>query len=143
MNVRKPDYEALIERLEDIIDVATLDELEARLAAGGNAALADYLSAELVERLVAGESPVRIWREHRGLSVRALAAAAGLAPSYLSEIEAGRKPGSLAAMAKIARTLKVALEDLVPASGKPATPRPTLTPRRARGSRRHAPRRRG
>jgi len=114
VTLRRSDYEALVERLEDVVDIAALDDLDARLAAGGKKALADYLSADLVERLVAGESPVRIWREHRGLSAQAVAKRARLTPSYVSEIETGKKPGSLAAMAKIARALGVSLDDLVP-----------------------------
>jgi DNA-binding XRE family transcriptional regulator len=116
VTLRRSDYEALIERLEDAADSAALDDLEARLAAGGSNALADYLPADLVERLVAGENAIRIWREHRGLSARALACAANLTPSYVSEIENGRKPGSLAATARIARVLGVSLENLVPAA---------------------------
>jgi DNA-binding XRE family transcriptional regulator len=111
VTLRRSDYEALIERLEDIADIAALDDLEARLVSEN--ALVDYLPADLVERLIGGESPVRIWREHRGLSAQALARTAKLTPSYVSEIETGRKPGSLNAMAKIARALGVSLEDLV------------------------------
>src|SRR5262249_47460453 len=114
VTLRRSDYEALVERLEDVADIAALDDLYARLAAGGRKALADYLSADLVERLVTGESPVRIWREPRGLSAQALAKRARLTPSYVSEIETGKNPGSLAAMAKIARALGVSLDDLVP-----------------------------
>jgi transcriptional regulator with XRE-family HTH domain len=44
----------------------------------------------------------------------ALARSAGLAPSYLSEIEAGKKPGSTRALAALAKTLRVAIEDLLP-----------------------------
>jgi DNA-binding XRE family transcriptional regulator len=111
VTLRRSDYEALIERLEDIADIAALDDIEARLVSEN--ALVDYLPADLVERLIGGESPVRIWREHRGLSAQALARTAKLTPSYVSEIETGRKPGSLNAMAKIARALGVSLEDLV------------------------------
>lgn len=111
VTLRRSDYEALIERLEDVADIGALDDLEARLVSEN--ALVDYLPAELVERLIGGESPVRIWREHRGLSAQALARTAKLTPSYVSEIETGRKPGSLNAMAKIARALGVSLEDLV------------------------------
>jgi DNA-binding XRE family transcriptional regulator len=111
VTLRRSDYEALIERLEDVADIAALDDFKARLVSEN--ALVDYLPAELVERLIGGESPVRIWREHRGLSAQALARTAKLTPSYVSEIETGRKPGSLNAMAKIARALGVSLEDLV------------------------------
>jgi transcriptional regulator with XRE-family HTH domain len=42
----------------------------------------------------------------------ALAAAAGVSPSYLSEIEGRRKPGSFMALAKLAAALDVALDDV-------------------------------
>jgi DNA-binding XRE family transcriptional regulator len=115
VTLRRADYEALIERLEEAADIAALDDLDARIAVGGEEALADYLPADLVERLVAGESPIRIWREHRRLSISDLAQAVDLAPSYVSEIENGSNPGSLAATAKIARALRIPLENLVPA----------------------------
>src|SRR5204862_151397 len=84
----RAEYEALIERLEEAEDLATVAAAEAREAAlGKENARADYLPIELVRRLSAGEHPVRVWRAHRGLTREALAAAAGVAPSYLSEIE--------------------------------------------------------
>ena len=66
------------------------------------------------ERLLAGESPVRVWRRHRGLTLGELADRAGIAPSYLSEIETGRKPGSVAALGKLAEALGVELDDVAP-----------------------------
>jgi transcriptional regulator with XRE-family HTH domain len=53
-----------------------------------------------------------VWRAHRGLTREALAAAAGVSPSYLSEIETRRKPGSLDAMMKLAAALRVPLDDI-------------------------------
>jgi transcriptional regulator with XRE-family HTH domain len=41
-----------------------------------------------------------------------LAEQAAMNPGYLSEIETGRKPGSVKALAKIARVLGVTIEDL-------------------------------
>jgi transcriptional regulator with XRE-family HTH domain len=35
-----------------------------------------------------------------------------VSPSYLTEIETGRKPGSFAAMAKLAAALRVPLDDI-------------------------------
>jgi DNA-binding XRE family transcriptional regulator len=115
-NVTLPrsEYEALIKRLEQAEDNAALDRLEKRIEDEGfSAATADYLSGELVGRLIAGEHPVRIWRTHRGLTRGALAAAAGVSPSYLTEIETRRKPGSLDAMIKLSAALKVSLDDIV------------------------------
>jgi DNA-binding Xre family transcriptional regulator len=113
VTLTRAEFEALIERIEDAEDNAFLDSVEAReRAVGKEEARAAYLPAELVRRLIDGEHPVRIWRAHRGLSRDALAAAAGIAPSYLSEIETRRKPGSFGALAKLAAALRVSLDDL-------------------------------
>jgi DNA-binding Xre family transcriptional regulator len=113
VTLTRAEYEALIERLEDAEDLAAVAAAEAREAAlGKEKARADHLPIELVRRLSAGEHPVRVWRVHRGLGRDALAAAAGVAPSYLSEIETRRKPGSFGALAKLAAALHVSLDDL-------------------------------
>ncbi len=109
----RAEYEALMRRLEDAEDNAAIDRLEAQIEQEGFAtATADYLPIELVERLVAGEHPVRVWRAHRGLTREALAATAGVSPSYLTEIETRRKRGSLDAIIKLAAALRVSLDDI-------------------------------
>jgi transcriptional regulator with XRE-family HTH domain len=60
-----------------------------------------------------GESPVRVWREFRGLSLRALAAKSGVSPGYLSEIELGKKPGSVEAYKALAEALDTSVDWLV------------------------------
>jgi ribosome-binding protein aMBF1 (putative translation factor) len=108
--LRRADYEALVRQAEDATDAAQIREAEARVAEGED----EYLPIELTKRLMAGEVPVRVWREHRGLSARALARRAGISAAYLSQIETGKKPGSFDAMAKLARALGVDMEDLEP-----------------------------
>ena len=51
---------------------------------------------------------------HRGLTREVLAGKAGVAPSYLTEIETRRKPGSFDALAKLAQALDVSLDELAP-----------------------------
>ena len=119
VTLSRADYEALLDRLEDLEDMATVDRLEARLAADPEGALADYLPIDLVKRLFAGEHPIRVWRAHRGMTREALASAAGVAPSYLSEIETRRKPGSFNAIAKLAAALRVPLDDIAAWLAKP------------------------
>jgi DNA-binding Xre family transcriptional regulator len=115
VTLSRADYEALLDRLEEAEDAATLDRLERRLAvAGPETALADYLPGELVQRLIAGEHPIRVWRAHRGFTREGLSAAAGLSPSYVTEIETRRKPGSFNAIAKLATALEVSLDDIAP-----------------------------
>jgi DNA-binding XRE family transcriptional regulator len=113
VTLTRAEYEALLQQIEDAEDLATVATAEAREAAlGKEAARADYLSIELVQRLSAGEHPIRIWRLHRGLTREALATAAGVSPSYLTEIETGRKPGSLQAIIKLAGALRVSVDDI-------------------------------
>lgn len=88
--LRRADYETLVRRAEDAADALQIREAEARVAAGED----EYVPVELTQRLMAGEVPVRVWRQHRGLSARALAARAGISAAYLSQIETGKKPGS-------------------------------------------------
>jgi DNA-binding Xre family transcriptional regulator len=116
VTVSKADLAALIEALEDAEDIAALKAAAAEEARIGKEAYrANCLPIELVERMLAGESPVRIWREHRKMTGRDLASAAEIAPGYLSEIETGKKPGSVDALAKIARALGLSIDDLVAA----------------------------
>lgn len=108
VTLSRTDYEALLEALEDGIDIAAARAIEAAAAAGET----EYLPVQMVERLASGEHPVRVWREHRGMTGMALAESAGVPQSYISEIETGRKPGSFDAMTRIARALSVNLDDL-------------------------------
>jgi hypothetical protein len=113
VTLTRAEYEALLARIEDAEDNALLDNVEAReRELGKEKARADYLRGELVRRLIDGEHPVRVWRAHRGLTREAFAAAAGIAPSYLSEIETRHKPGSFSALAKLAAALRISLDDL-------------------------------
>ena len=108
--LRRRDYDALIKAYENAADALALAEVRAREAAGD----AEYVPVELTERIfVDGEHPVRVWREHRGLTLAALAKESGIAQSYVSEIEHGKKPGSVRALAALARVLRVDIEDLL------------------------------
>ena len=92
---------------------AERDALLLRLAIMESAGV-ERVPAVIAHRLVAGESPVRVWREARGLSLHALAAEAEISPSLLSEIETGKKDGSIRTLAALARVLRVDVDDLLP-----------------------------
>ena len=69
--------------------------------------------AEVVDRLLAGQNPVRVYRDHRGMTQGALAAAAGIHPVYLSQIETGKRTGSAKTLAAIAEALGVTVDELI------------------------------
>jgi mRNA interferase RelE/StbE len=103
------DYDALVKRLEDSADLAAVR------ADKKNAG--DYLPADQVDRLLAGETALRVWREYRGLTLDGLAAKAAeygaeVGKSHLSHIETGRARASLDLMAALAKALGVPLDAL-------------------------------
>jgi DNA-binding XRE family transcriptional regulator len=103
------EYERLQEAAEMLEDIAALDEVMRKVAAGEE----EFIPAEYADRLIDGENPVRVWREYRGLKARELAEAAGISAPYLSQIENGEREGSFETMRKIADVLKVTIDDLV------------------------------
>ncbi len=115
VTLSRRDFEDLVRRVEDLADRDAVEDHRARAARLGADEIRRlaYTAAEVDRMLDMGVSPITIWRERAGLSGRALAAAAGVSPSYLAEIEAGKKPGSTAAIKAIGATLRVPMELLV------------------------------
>ena len=103
------EFLALQEAAEDRADAEAVIRFLEKMAAGTE----ELIPAEIVDRLLGGESKVRVWRTHRGLSARDLAAASGLSAHHISEIESGKKDVSVAAMKRIAEALGVDLDDIV------------------------------
>lgn len=103
------DYEALVAAAEDAADIATVRRFKERLASGQE----ELVPAAIVDRLVAGENAIRVWREHRGLSASSLAEKAGIAQAFLSQIETGKRDGTVTTLKKIADALAVTVDDLI------------------------------
>ncbi len=99
----------IVAAAEDATDRAAYRSAKQRLARGED----EMVPGVFAERLLAGENPVRVFRELRGLSVKELAARAKLSAAYLSQVETGARQGTLATRRKLARALDVALDDLV------------------------------
>lgn len=88
-----------------------------RLISGGNVAASD-LPGDILDQIALGQThPVKILRKFRGMTQLDLAQAAGLSRPYLTEIETGKKPGSIAALQSLARILHVGLDLIVPVPG--------------------------
>src|SRR5262245_59755802 len=102
------DYRALIEANEESSDLAAAREFDARLAPGKE----ELIPAEYVNRMIDGENKIRVWREYRGLTVKALAVAAGVTPAYLSQIETGAREGTVETLKKLSAALRVRLDDI-------------------------------
>lgn len=108
----KQDYDDLVrqaELAEDLADAETVRVFHEKLARGEE----ELIPLEIVGRLIDGENPIRVWREHRGLSAKKLAEMASISAAYLSELETGKKEGSLSVFKSIATALRLDLDDLV------------------------------
>ncbi len=93
----------MVERSEDLKDsLAALD------ADGGSRIPHDVALA-----IVRGANPVAAFRSYAGITLRDLSERTGVAASYLSEIERGLKPGSAAALSRIAGALGTTIDSLV------------------------------
>ncbi len=98
-------YERLCAAAEMAEDVRLYDEALARNE--------ERFPLELVDRLLADENPVRVFREFRGMIQRELAAKVGINTAYLSQIESGKRGGSTRVLRAIANALNVDLDDVV------------------------------
>lgn len=92
--------------LEDLEDEALFEHAKAN--DDGRRIPAAVLDAEL-----AGDHPVRAWRNHRRMTQDALAARAGISKPYLSQIETRQRMGTTDAMSKLASVLDVPVDDLI------------------------------
>ena len=90
---------------EDLADIRAFDEAVATPQ--------EFIPAAIVERMLKGERPVRIYREYRGLTQEALAKKVGISKPFLSQIENGARAPSLATARKRAKALSVDVDDLV------------------------------
>ena len=107
--VPRAEYDALRNAVdEDVMDAAIIR----RVLENPDQELVPF---ELVKRIAGGEHPVRVWRDYRGMKASEVAAAAGIAASYLSDIENGKKPtvGSVKAVKRIADALNITVDDLI------------------------------
>ena len=106
VTIPRSEYEALRAAVDSFEDAAAAAAYRATRAE-------ESVPIEVVDRLLAGEHPLRVWRRHRGMTQQALAEAIGIGKAYLSEIESGKKDGSIRVIKAAAGVLDVDLDDLV------------------------------
>jgi DNA-binding XRE family transcriptional regulator len=108
VTIPRAEYERLCAAAEDLSDLKAFDAAKAALAACEDELIPDAY----VQRLLNGESALRIYRELRGLTQAALAELSGVHRVSIAEIETGRKQGSVDTLRKLAGSLHVSLDDM-------------------------------
>jgi len=94
---------------EDAEDIRAADQAVRELSGDYD----EVVPVEVVRELLEGRHPLSVWRQYRGLTQQALADAAGIGTSYISQIESGAKTGSIKCLRKLAEVLRVDIDDLV------------------------------
>lgn len=105
----RADYERLVEANEDRADVAAAANAEERRRQGEQ-----YLPASMLDRILEGESSLKIWRQHKGLTAASLAEQAGIAQSTISKLELGQRHGRPEVWRALATALGVTPTDIMP-----------------------------
>jgi DNA-binding XRE family transcriptional regulator len=103
------DYQLLLDVAEDKADALAAMEAERRRFDGE-----EYLPVVMLDRVMAGESALKVWRTHRGMTLDILATAAGARKSTLSQIENGKAQGKPALWRNLAEALNVSVDDILP-----------------------------
>lgn len=103
------DYECLVASAEDAADVRAYDEVKRRLAAGEE----ELVPAEIANRILDGENSIKVWREYRGMTAVQLAKKADITRPYLTQVENGKRDGTVQTLRRIAKALGVSIEDLI------------------------------
>ena len=100
------EYRRMVASLEESADRVAIDRALRENAAG------DTVPAEVIHAILDGTPSLRAWRQHRRLTLDGLAAKVGVSKGYLSQIENGRKSGTLGLVRRLAAALDVTLDDL-------------------------------
>ena len=101
-------YLELLEKAEMLQDVQDYDSTKMALEEGKE----ELLPESFVNELLEGANPVKLWREYRGLTQKKLADAVGISVPYLSQLETGKRKGSLKVLSAVANALGVTLDDI-------------------------------
>ena len=109
----KPEY-AVIPVAEWRRIEAMIDELEDIRALDAALARPDWrmIPFEVTSAILDGASPIRAWREHRGMGPVALAEVAHIEPARLTELEDGTRKAAPDELRRLAETLAVQVDDL-------------------------------
>jgi DNA-binding XRE family transcriptional regulator len=109
VKVPLPIYERLEEDAELLHDLSALDAAKTEWLADGKRTIPHAVVSEIIN----GSVPLLVWREYRGMTQQALADHCGISRSLLSQMETGKKTGSVETLRKVAEVLRCRIDDLI------------------------------
>ncbi|MBY5408635.1 helix-turn-helix transcriptional regulator [Rhizobium leguminosarum] len=106
--IPEAEYQRMLEALEERADEESVSAYKQRLADGEE----ELMPAEFADRIIKGESAIRVWREFRAMTAHELAEKAEISAGFLSQIERGERDGSFETIKKIATALEISVDDI-------------------------------
>lgn len=98
------EYNKLINAFEDFQDIQKIrDYLDSP---------SETFPMEVVLALLEGKSPIKVYREYRGMSQVSLAQKVNVSKQYISQLENRGRAGTTKVLKAIAKTLKIDLSDI-------------------------------
>jgi predicted XRE-type DNA-binding protein len=101
--------EAEFEHLEDILDAARIDEVQALYKQGKS----EILTSDEVKDALSLPTPLAFWIKKRGIKQETLAKTVGISQSYISDLANGKKIGDPTLFLRLAKALNVQMEALI------------------------------
>ncbi len=108
-------YEQLMEDAELLQDIQDYEAAKLSIDEGE-----ELVPSQVTYAILDGQNPIKVWREYRGITQQKLANASGISKAYLSQIENGKRIGSIEVTASIANALQLSLDDIVITQVSPA-----------------------
>jgi hypothetical protein len=106
------EYEALLAKAreadEDAGTARLVERAQEEIEAG-----APLIPMAVAERIAQGENPIRVIREWKGITQVHLSFKTSIGQGYISDLENGRRKGTIAALKEIARVLTVPIDVLI------------------------------
>lgn len=106
--MKHKDVPKLIEQAELLEDIRDFDEISAAIERGDE----ELIPAQVVNAILDGRNPIKVWREYRGLTQQQLADIVRISKPYLSQLEGGKRTGTTDVLSAIAKALDVSLEQV-------------------------------
>jgi len=107
--VPTPEMKKMVQASEMFSDVKAYDKTIREFQESG----AEALPLALTKRIIKGEHPVKVCREHLKMTQAELAKKIGVTGTYIFMLESGRRKGGVATLKKLAYALNVTLEELL------------------------------
>ncbi len=99
------EYRDLIKRLEDLEDSRDIREYRANPG--------ESFPAAVVNQLMDDISPLKVFREYRGMTLESLGTICGVSAAALSQIENGKREPSVGLLKKLSEALRVDVDVLI------------------------------